>query len=256
MAAIMSNSYGSLCDDFYLDMHVNTELELPTQRDTVLAFFERIQKQFPSMGCFYRRENSEFCLEEDRSTGSYRWVALETDRIGSGVVNPSAFGDAYDQHRLVLELAPYMLGVSHLDIDSLDVTFAMDFDCAGSHDEVIAEALFGSSAFACLLDLPCARPIGFSPAVVVALSDDCRTQGRISVESKTSVYEAGKRRQNADEAISLYFTVRQYPSGTGKFDALQSFEYQRRLAEELMAEKIVPHFVQPITNAIAQRRLT
>jgi len=32
----MSNAYSSLCDDFYLDMYVNTELELPTQRDTVL----------------------------------------------------------------------------------------------------------------------------------------------------------------------------------------------------------------------------
>jgi len=252
----MSNSYGSLCDDFYLDMHVNTELELPTERDTVLTFFERIQKQYPSMVCFYRREKSEFCLEEDRSAGQYRWIALETDRVGSGVVNPSVFADAYDQHRLVLQLMPYMLGVSHLDIDSLDVTFAMDFDCVGSHDEVIAEALFGSSAFVCLLDVPGARPIGFSPAVVVGLSDDCSTQGRISVESKTSVYEAPKRRQDADEAITLYFTVRQYRSGKGRFDALKSFEYQRGLAEELMAEKIIPNFVQPIINVIAQRRLT
>jgi hypothetical protein len=70
----MSNAYSSLCDDFYLDMYVNTELELPTQRDTILAFFERIQKQFGSMGCFYRREDNEYCLEEDRSAGRYRWV--------------------------------------------------------------------------------------------------------------------------------------------------------------------------------------
>ncbi len=156
----MSNSYSSLCDDFYLDMYINTELDLPTQRDTILAFFERIQKRFPSMGCFYRRENNEYCLEEDRNAGQYRWITLEIDRIGSGVVNPSSFEEAYDQHKLVLELIPYMLSVNHLDIDSLDVTFAMDFDYIGSHDEVIAEALFGSTAFNCLLDLPSARAIG------------------------------------------------------------------------------------------------
>jgi hypothetical protein len=252
----MSNAYGSLCDDFYLDMYVNTELDLPTQRDTILAFFEQIQKRFPSMGCFYRRERDEYCLEEDRNTGQYRWVALETDRIGSGIVNPSSFEDAYNQDRLVLELIPYMLSVNHLDIDSLDVTFAMDFDYAGSHDEVIAEALFGRSAFNCLLDLPSARPIGFSPAVVVGLSDDCRTQGRISIESKTSVYQAGKKRQCSDEAISLSFTIRQYPLSTEKFDAIKSFENQCRLAEELLADKIVPNFVQPLTDVIAQRRLT
>ncbi|MHC4646427.1 MAG: hypothetical protein ACYTBJ_13080 [Planctomycetota bacterium] len=250
----MSSSYNSLCDDFYVDMYVNTELDLPTHRDTILTFFEQIQKRFPSMCCFYRRENSDCCLEEDRNSGQYRWVALEKDRICSGVVNPSQFEDAYAQNKLVLELMPYMLSVNHLDIDSLDVTFAMDFDYAGSHDEVIAEALFGSTAFSCLLELPSAKPIGFSPAVVVALSDDCRTQARVCVESRTSVYDPEKERQGVDEAISLSFTVRQYPSSREKFDALKSLETQFRLTEELMADKIVPNFVLPLTNVIAGKR--
>lgn len=249
-------SYSSLCDDFYLDMYVNTELDLPTQRDTILAFFERIQKQFPSMTYFYRRENNVYCLEEERNVGHYRWVALEIDRIGSGVVNPSDFEEAYCQDRCILELSPYMLAVSHLDIDSLDVTFGMDFDYVGSHDEVIAEALFGSTAFCCLLDLPCARAVGFSPGVVVALSDDERTQARISIESKTSVYGPVKRSQRQDDAISLSFTVRQYRPTSGRFDALKSFEHQCLLAEELMATKIVPNFVQPLTETIAQKRST
>jgi hypothetical protein len=208
------------------------------------------------MGCFYRREKNEYCLEEDRSVARYRWITLETDRIGSGVVNPSSFENAYCQNRLVLELVPYMLSVSHLDIDSLDLTFAMDFDYVGSHDEVIAEALLGQTAFSCLLDVPCARPIGFSPTVVVSLSDDCRTQARISVESKTSVIESGKQKYKSDEAISLFFTIRQYPSSTEKFNALKSFEYQYQLVEKLMAEKIVPNFVKPLTETIAQKRLT
>ena len=250
------NSYSSLCDDFYLDMHINTELDLPTERDTVLAFFERIRRQFPSMGCFYRRANNEYCLEEDRNIGQYRWISLETDRIGSGVVNPSDLETVYCQDRLVLELAPYMLSVSPLDIDSLDVTFAMDFDCAGSHDEVIAEALFGQSAFSSLLDWPGAKPIGFSPAVVIGLSDDDHTQGRISVESKTSVYEPGKKGQEDDEAITLSLTIRQYPKPAELFDPLRSFENQCRLAQELMAEKIVPSFVHPLMETISQRRST
>ena len=252
----MSEDYNCLCDEFYLDMHINTELDLPTERDTILAFFERIQRQFPSMCSFYRREENEYCLEEDRDAGSYRWISLESDRIGSGVVNPANLEAAYNQDRLVLELAPYMLGVNHLDIDSLDVTFAMDFDYSGSHDEIIAEALFSSNPLSCLLDLPCASPSGFSPAVVVALSEDCRTQARIGVESKTSVVESRKHKDKSDEAISLFFTIRQYPSSTEKFDALSSFEYQCRLAKELMAEKIIPNFVQPLTSVIAQKRLT
>ena len=252
------NSYNLnlLCDDFYLDMYVNTELELPTERDTILTFFERIRKQYPSMGCFYRRENNEFCLEEDRDRGQYRWASLEADRIGSGLVNPTEFEMAYEQDRLILELIPYMLSVSSLDIDSLDVTFAMDFDCTGNHDEVIAEALLSQSAFSSLLDLDGAKPIGVSPTIVIALSNDERTQARISIESKTGVYGPKKKEQVIDEAISLSCTIRQYPETFEQFDAVKSFNRQCRIAEDLMAEKIIPNIVMPLTETIAQKRLT
>lgn len=250
------DSYSSLCDDFYVDMYVNTELDLPTERDTILTFFDRIQKQFPSMGRFLRRENNDYYLEEDHAAGHYRWVSLEIDRIGSGLANPSSFEKAYAQDRLVLELMPYMLGVTPLDVDSLDLSFAMDFDCAGHHDEIIAEALFGASAFGGLLDWPLSKPVVFSPAMVVALSDDMRTQARVSIESKTSIYEPGEKGQNRDEAITLSMTVRQYPHPDERFDAVASFEHQCRLAEDLMAEKIVPCFVQPLAEVISQRRST
>lgn len=250
----MFNSYGSLCDDLYVSMHVNTELDLPSQRDTVLTFFERIGKQFPMMGNFYRRDNGDFCLEEDRHGEKYRWVTLEVDRICSGCANPIDLEDAYSLHRLVLDLSQYMLGVSRLDIDSLDVIFVMDFDYRGNHDEVIAEALLSSTAFSSLLDLPAARPVGFSPSVVIALDGDCRTQARIAVESRTSVYEVRNNKYKDDEPISLYFTVRRYPKPYEKFDAIKSFNQQCAIAQELMDEKIIPNFVGPLTNAIAQRR--
>jgi hypothetical protein len=247
------DNYNLLCDDFYLDMYVNTELELPTASDTILAFFERIQKQFPSMGNFYRRDNNYY-LEEDGSTGRYRWMVLERDRIGSGVVNPTSPEDVYPQDKLILELIPYMLAVTSLDIDSIDVSFGMDFDYRGSHDEIIAEALLSGSAFTGLIDLPSCRPIDLSPSMVVALSDDNRLQARISIESKTSIFEPGEKDQPADRAVSLFFTVRQYRKPEGKFDVLKSFENQCRIGEELMAEKIVPLFVRPLMNVIAQKR--
>lgn len=251
-----ADSYSSMCDDFYVDMYVNTELDLPTERDTVLTFFDRIQKQFPTMGRFLRREKSEYYLEEDHGTGHYRWVSLEGDRIGSGLANPSTFEEAYRQDRLILELMPYMLGVTPLDVDSLDLTFAMEFDCVGNHDEVIAEALFASSAFSGLLDWPHSRPIVFSPAMVVALSEDQKTQARVSIESKTSIYEPGEKELDRDEAITLSLTVRQYPTADERFDAVASFERQCQLAEVLMAERIVPCFVHPLAEVIAQRRST
>jgi len=250
----MFSSYGSLCDDFYVDMHVNTELDLPTQRDTVLTFFERIGKQFPTMGNFYRRDNGDFCLEEDIRGQKHRWVTLEVDRICSGCANPVDLEDAYNLHRLVLDLSEYMLGVSRLDIDSLDVIFVMDFDYRGNHDEIIAEALFASTAFSSLLDVVGAKPIGFAPTVAIALDEDCRTQARISVESRTGVYEVRNRKYKEAEPISLYFAVRRYPKPDEKFNAIESFNAQCVIAQRIMDEKIVPNFAGPLTNAIAQRR--
>jgi hypothetical protein len=249
-----TNSYGSLCDDFYIDMYVNTELDLPTERDTILTFFDRIQRQFPTMGKFSRRDNGEYNLEEDPVSGQYRWVGLEVDRVGSGAVNPPTLEETYDQNKLVLELIPYMLGVTPLDVDSIDLTFAMDFDCSGNHDEVIAEALFGSSAFGWLLDWPNTRPIVYSPSMVISLAEDDLTQARVSVESKTSIYEPGEKEPTRDEAITLSLTVRQYPRPNERFDAVAAFQRQCRLVEDLMSERIMRHFVQPLTEVIAQRR--
>ena len=251
-------NYNLLCDDLYLDMYVNTELELPSQRDTILTFFERISKQYPSMSNFYRRDPNYYLEEESPPQAEqYRWVALETSRIGSGIVNPERFEEAYTQGKFVLELIPFMLGVNFLDINSLDATIGMDFDYWGNHDELIAEALLGSGSLNCLLDLPSSRVIDCSPSIVVALSEDNKTQARISIESKTTIFDPRQKESAAggpDKSISLLFTVRQYPQAGEKFDAIKSFEKQCRLAEELLAEKILPNIIQPLVNKIAQKR--
>src|SRR5882672_6339575 len=100
------NRYSSLSDDFYVNMNLATEMELPTVRESVLHFFERMQKEYPTMRNFYSREKGDFILEEDKEQGHYRWCTLEARRLSSGHVNPETIDDALDQHRLVLELAP------------------------------------------------------------------------------------------------------------------------------------------------------
>ncbi|MCA9051253.1 MAG: hypothetical protein KDA89_21095, partial [Planctomycetaceae bacterium] len=109
------NRYSHLATDVYANMHLNTEMPLPNTRDAVLEFFGRVQKSYPAMRNFYTRENGDFVMEEDKDQPSYRWLSMEPRRICSGFVNPSDFDDAEAQHRLILELVPYMLTVSPLD---------------------------------------------------------------------------------------------------------------------------------------------
>ena len=61
--------YSSLSDDYYVNMNLNTEMDLPQSRETVLHFFEQVQKHYPSMRNFYSRDRGEFVLEEDKDRG-------------------------------------------------------------------------------------------------------------------------------------------------------------------------------------------
>ncbi len=252
----MSDSISSLCDDFYLDMSINTEMELPSARDTVLAFFERIQKHYPEMSNFYRRRENEYCLESDPNQSLQRWVSLDVDRLASGLVNPGDFPKALNQHKLILELAPYMLSLSPIDIDCLDVMIAMDFECPDNHDSVIAQAILGSSAFESIMEMPNIKPIAVNPAVVFSLTDDNHTQARVNIESKTTVYDPRKSKALPEQPINLSLTIRQYPPIGKIFEPVASLENLLNIAADLMDQKVVPNFVRPLMDAIAQRRLS
>ena len=86
------SGYGAFSDDFYLNMILSTELELPQNREAVLHYFEQIRRRYPKMQNFYSREKSEHVLEEEKEAGAYRWTSLESKRVNSGVVNPESFG--------------------------------------------------------------------------------------------------------------------------------------------------------------------
>jgi hypothetical protein len=59
------NPYTSLCDDFGVYAYLNTKLELPQGREAVLHFFDSLQKTFPKMTEFERRDSGEYVLEEE-----------------------------------------------------------------------------------------------------------------------------------------------------------------------------------------------
>src|SRR5262249_46792952 len=189
-------------------VYLNTKLDISAQRETVLHFFEAVQKSFPRMLDFDRRENGDYYLEEERDQGSYRWVTMEARRLCIGFVNPPAFEDADGTNDSLLEIAPYHLDLSGLDTESLDVLFNFDFMFAGNHDEVVAEALGVGTPLENLLQLSGSRVINYEPSMMLALDESCRLQCRLSVETRTNAYQI--RTGHFPEApISDYFTVRQ-----------------------------------------------
>jgi hypothetical protein len=244
--------YSSDADDFYVNMNLNTEMELPATRDTVLHYFEQMKKAFPELRNFYTRESGDLVLEGDKEQESYRWLAIEPRRLCSGQVNPDVPEDAYRQHEMVLELAPHLLTISLLDCEALDVMYGFDFTYEGNHDEVVAEAIGLGPSLEGLLDVPGARVINFEPSVTLALDEACRLQCRLTIETRTNAYQI-RTGDFPEDQISLYFTVRQYWGAGPEQTYVESFRRQREIGEEVVERLIIPRIVRPLAQAIASR---
>jgi hypothetical protein len=244
--------YSTICDDWYLNMNLNTEMDLHQSRETVLHFFEQIQKQYPTMRNFYNRERGEFVLEEDKDRGSYRWTSVELRRISSGHVNPSSLNDALQQHKLILEIAPFALSVSSLDCESLNVMFGFDFVYRGNHNELLVEALGMTPAYERLLELAHGTTVSYEPALQLALDPDCRTQVRMSLETRTTAYHV-RTGEYPEEQLSVYLTARRYGSldpGETYITAMNRLvDIARNLVDNFMVENVL----RPLQQTIASR---
>ena len=244
------NPYSSVCDDFYINMNLGTEMEMPSNRETVLHFFERVQKTFPTMRNFYCRERGDFVLEEDKDKGNYRWCTIEPRRVCSGQVNPETIDDALGQHRLVLDLAPYLLSVSPLDCEALDLLFGFDFTYRGNQNQVVAEALGVSPALERLAEMPGATVINHEPSLTIALDDDCRMQCRLSVETRTNAYQI-RTGDFPEEQLSVYVTARQYGSLAADRTFAETLEELTRVCREVVESQVIENVLGPLARTIA-----
>lgn len=244
------NRFSHLATDFYSNMHLNTEMALPSSREAVLELFGRVQKSYPTMRNFYTRENGDFVMEEDKDQPFHRWLSLEPRRICSGFVNPPSLDDADEQHRLILELVPYMLTVSPLDCEALDFMMGFDFSYRGNHDLLVSKALGCSPSMERLTSLTGATVLNFEPSMTISLEDSCRLQARLMVETRTNAYHV-RRSEFPEDHISVYFTVRQYGSMEHDASFTDRLVQLRAKCEELLDEFVIDDVLVPLGQAIA-----
>lgn len=246
------NLYGSFADDFYCNLNLNTEMPLPAGRETVLGFFERFQKTYPSMRNFYTRDSGDFVLEEDKDQGHQRWLSIESRRICSGYFNPIELDEPFMQHQLVLQLIPYMLSVSPLDCEALDFMMGFDFSYRGNHDELVAEVLGPSTGIESLMEIQGSRVLNYEPSLTIGLDETCRRQARLVIETRTNAYQV-RRNEFPEDQISVYFTVRQYGSLEPDCSFEDTLTELREQSEQLMDEYVVEQILRPLAQAIATR---
>jgi hypothetical protein len=244
----MNNPFAAFCDDFYVNLRLVSQINLPAERETVLHLFERVQKSFPDLVRFKRAESGEFGLESEPGAHSSRWVALDGKRLASGHVNPESVEEALRLHTLMLQMAPHHLGVSPIEIDYVELLFGFDMAFGGNQDEIVADSLFRDSPIACLMDEDASRPVDFQPTATVALSEDGRLQARIDVVTRSA-----RQADAGDDVISVYLSLRQQWNGDRSRSLEDALTDLADRAQTLCARHLIPRVLQPLSSAIASR---
>ncbi|MCG8448244.1 MAG: hypothetical protein MI725_01525 [Pirellulales bacterium] len=244
------NPYGAIADDYYVNLNLSTEMELPGNRETVLHFFEQMQKKYPELRNFYARDKRSFVLEEDKDSGSYRWCTVEPQRFCSGQINPGSMTDALDLHRHALELVPYSLSMSPLDCEALDLLIGFDFNYRGNHNQLIAEALGMCPALECLSGRPGAKILSNEPNITLALDEECRLQCRVSIEPRTTAVQV-RTGEYQEEQLSVYVTARQYGSLAAGQTYVETLERLNEVCQEMIDNYVADAVLQPLARTIA-----
>ncbi len=252
----MSESYGALCSDFYVNQRLNLKMDLPTNRETVLGMFDRVRRDFPGMDRF-RRLSSELALESDPTAGQQHWIALRRNHLRTGVVNAPSPQEAYALHRLALETAPYYLSISPLDVDYLELLYGFDLLAAGNHDLIVQEALFADSPLGRMLDVHGTRALDCQPVFGIALDDAAELQAFFEVKTRTPggpgspTWRGESNSDVAPEPISVYLTLRRYGSVKDVAELKTIFSQLAKHGENYLEGRVVPNLIMPIREAIA-----
>ncbi|MEM8737770.1 MAG: hypothetical protein AAGG38_04740 [Planctomycetota bacterium] len=244
----MATSFGALCTDFYINHKLALKMDLPSERETILHFFDRMRKSLPAMNRF-KRYDGELALESARKDARYTWLALRRNSIRTGHVNPETMDQALDYHQLVLELAPYHLTISPLDVDYVELMYGFDLECRQNHDAVIFEALYANSPLGSLLGDAADRVLDVQPVFGQSLNDAGDLQAYYEVKTRPKSRRGSSKRYSG-EPISLFLTLRKYGPVDDLADMPGLVRQLNEHCEALATDKLIPDLLTPIVQHI------
>jgi hypothetical protein len=246
----MSESYRAICSDYYVNQKLSLKMELPRGRETVLELFERVRRQFPTMATF-RRFRDELSLESPQTETPHRWVSVRGNTVRSGAVNPATLGGAHSIHQHVLEVAPYYLNISPLDVDYIELLFGFDLAAPGNHDEIVFEALLAGSPLGRLLETPGVSLIDCQPLVGLAVGQRGDLEVHFEVKTRAGSQQPLREGDPATDPISVYLTLRKFGAVSDVKELATVFNRLAQHGEELVDSRLVPTVLIPIREAIS-----
>lgn len=243
----MPSTYRALCSDFYINAKLNVRMELPTNREPVLELFERTRRSYPAMNAF-RRYKDELALESAPNASPHRWIAIRKASVRSGVVNPSDAEEMYSIHRTAMEISPYFLSISPLDIEYIELLYGFDLAAHGNHDAIAANALFAGSPMAALIGADGINILDCQPSMGMKLIDDDGLEVHFEVKTRS---KGKKIAEGSPEPISVYLTLRKFDPVTNLEDLTPRLNEMIEKGQNLVDEYALPNLLMPLREEIA-----
>jgi hypothetical protein len=106
------------------------------------------------------------------------------------------------------------------------------------------------SALERVTELPGARVINYEPSLTISIDEDCRTQVRVSTETRTNAFQV-RTGDFAEEQLSVYVTARQYGSLDPGTTYVETMERLAGLAREVVDTCVVEQILRPLARTIS-----
>lgn len=240
-----------LCRDFCVNQKLALKMDLPASREPVLDLFGRLRKEFPRLKNLERYADGEVALETDEQDREFAWVSMRQTSLKSGFVNPTSLEQAYRLHRTVLEVAPFFLSISPLDVDHMEMVWVFDFECEGNRDEIVLDALLGGSTLAEFADTAHDVALDCQPFVALVLADSPDLHVYLEVKTRFSRQSpAGPR--DGQEPLSVLLTVRRTGPVASLTDLPTHFAALAGHGERLVEQRLVPHVLMPLRDRLVR----
>ena len=115
---------------------------------------------------------------------------------------------------------------------------------------LLAEALGPGPAFEGVGDIPGSRVINFEPSLTIAVDEDCRTQVRVSTETRTNAFQV-RTGEFVEEQLSVYVTARQYGSLDAGVSYVDAIDRLAGLAQDVVDSCVVEQILRPLARTIS-----
>src|SRR5690606_20431372 len=119
-----------------------------------------------------------------------------------------------------------------------------------NHNQLVAEALGTSPGLERLAQVPGTAFINYEPSITLALDEECRTQVRVHVETRTSPYHV-RSGEYPEEQLSVYVTARRYGSLDPGMSFATALDRLDEVCREFIDSYVAAGVLEPLARTIA-----